>query len=109
MKKFYLISFLFIFLASCEKEETTNTEIPEWLEPRIEKLENSEHCFDCSLTRITYQKEYYYHIYCGHWSCSHCELYSDNGKLVSEIEGFDFEDFFTNKKDEIVLWNCPTR
>ena len=106
MKNLYLISFLFIFLASCEKEETTNSEITEWLQPRIEELENSEHCF-CSLTRITYKKEYYYHIYCGIWSCMYCQLYNKNGELVNEIEGFDFEDFFTNKKDEVVLWSCP--
>ena len=107
MKNLYIISFLFIFLASCEKEDTLNSEIPEWIKPRIVELENFEHCFGCSLTRITYKNEYYYHIYCGLWSCSHCEMYSDNGKLVREIEGFDFEDFFANKKDEVVLWSCP--
>ena len=60
---------------SCEKEDTPNTEIPEWLQPRIEELENFDFCFDCSLTQITYQDEYYYHIYCGLWSCMYCELY----------------------------------
>ncbi len=44
MKNLYLISFLFILLVSCEKEETTNSDIPEWLQPRIEELENSEQC-----------------------------------------------------------------
>ena len=106
MQKLHLILFLFVFLASCEKEDTLNSEIPEWIKPRIEELENSEHCLDCSLTRITYQKEYYYNIYCGFWSCVYCELYNNNGKLVSEVEGFDFEDFFTNKKDAVVLWRC---
>ena len=109
MKNLYLILFLLIFIASCEKEDTPNIEIPDWLQPRIEEIENSEHCFDCSLTRITYQKEYYYNIYCLYSSCAYCELYSDNGKLVREIEGFNFEDFLTNKKDEVVLWSCPNR
>ncbi len=104
MRHFYFISFLFIFLVSCEKEETPNSEIPEWLEPRIEELENSKLCWGCSITRYTYHNEFYYNIYCGYMSCFFCELYDDNGELV--CEDFDFEDFIANKKDEVIIWGC---
>ena len=108
MKNLYLISFLFIFLVSCEKEETISSDIPEWLQPRIEELENLEHCFDCSLTRITFNNEFYYHIYCGLWSCVYCEMYDKNGKLVN-WSADNFNNFLSEKKDEVVLWSCSNR
>ena len=108
MKNLHFVLFLFIFLVSCEKEDTPNIKIPDWLEPRIEELENWEHCYGCRLTRITFKNEYYYNVSCVFWSCgAYCELYDKNGRLVNEMDNFSFDDFITNKKDEVVLWSCP--
>ncbi|MBT3385468.1 MAG: hypothetical protein HN778_19120 [Prolixibacteraceae bacterium] len=106
MKNLYPILFLFIFLVSCEKEENTISEIPEWLQSQIEELENSEYCFDCSLTKITFNNEFYYHIYCGFWSCMYCKLYDPNGELI-DWSSDNFNNFLSEKKDEVVLWTCP--
>ena len=111
MKNLYLISILFIFLSSCEKqdkEDNFNSDIPEWIIPQIEELENSEHCFDCSLIRITFNNKFYYHVRCGFWSCMYCNIYDSSGKLVEWTDD-SFNIFLLEKKDEVVLWTCPNR
>ena len=105
MKNLYLISFLFIFLASCEKEETPKPEIPEWLEPRIEEIESMNLCATCSISRTNYQNQLYYHVYCGIWSCSHCEVYNSSGNLV-DWSKINFEDFAESEKNAITIWSC---
>lgn len=107
MKPFYLILIFAFFLFSCDKDEIPDSEIPEWLEPRIEELKTSEqHCWSCNITRYKYNDNYYYNVYCGYWSCMFCEFYDSNGKLVDESEDFNFEDFLTNKKEETIIWSC---
>jgi hypothetical protein len=105
MKKYFLISFLLLLFISCEKEESLNTEVPEWLQPELEELEKSGKCYDCSVTRITFENEFYYHLYCGYWSCRYCKLYNKNGKLV-DWSDTKFSDFLENEKDETVIWYC---
>lgn len=107
MKNLLLLPLLLFFLVSCQKDEL-NTEIPEWLQPRIEELDKSSNCFDCELTRYTFNDEFYYHIYCGYWSCLYCELYNKNGNLV-EWGVTDFNDFMSEKKDELVIWSCSEK
>jgi len=105
MNKLYLISVVFLFLVSCQKEETPYQNVPDWLLPQIEELEKSEHCYDCTITQITYNREIYYHLYCGIWSCMYCKLYDKNGKLVN-WEQEEFNKFIENKKNETVIWKC---
>ncbi len=107
MKKILFVLAIALFLLSCQKENTVIAEIPEWLEPRIVELENSDACFACSITRYTYHEEFYYSVYCGHWSCVMCEVYDSNGNRIVDEEQLDYEDFFENRKDETVIWNCP--
>ena len=99
-----------ILLISCqkEKEPELSHEIPQWLQPRFKELKNSEqHCWDCSVTKYTYKDDLYFNVYCGYWSCAFCEFYNNDGKLVSEIENFEFEDFISKRNNEIILWICP--
>ncbi len=106
MKPIIIFSFLFLFILACKKEEThVNKDIPDWLLPKIESLENSGHCYDCSVTRITFNEEFYYHLYCGYWSCMYCQLYDKNGKLI-DWANEKYSDFISKKKDEIVIWKC---
>lgn len=106
MRYLLFISLLLLSFISCQKEEL-NEEIPEWLQPRIEELENSDYCFDCKVTRYMYNEIYYFHVYCGLWSCMYCELYDEQGNLVQSAQSFDFEDFLAKKTDELIVWSCP--
>ena len=105
---FFLLAFTFL-LSSCQKEDDdrVNPAIPKWLEPRIEALENSEACFACSVTRYTYHDEFYYSVYCGHWSCVMCEVYDSDGNRIADEQQLDYQDFLENRTDETVVWNCP--
>jgi hypothetical protein len=107
MKSIFILFLFSLFFFSCNKEETPEPEIPQWLNTKIEEFENTEqHCWSCEITRYTYNNEFYYNLYCSYWSCMFCQFYNQNGQLVSEIETFDFEDFNSSSKDEKVIWNC---
>jgi hypothetical protein len=107
LKPFYIFFLVTLLILSCNKEETPVAENPDWLEIQIQELEtNEQHCWDCEITRYTYNNEYYYNIYCGYWSCIFCKLYNSNGQLTSEIEEFDFEEFHSSYDNETVIWSC---
>ena len=107
MKPFYFLLLFTFFLFSCDKEETPDPEIPEWLQSRIEEFENTEeHCWSCEITRYTYNNEFYYNLYCSYWSCGFCHFYNQHGQSVSDIETFNVEDFHSSSKDEKVIWSC---
>ena len=105
-----IINFLavILFLISCQKEEVVVSQVPDWFVPIIQNLENSGQCFDCSITRITYNNKTYYHLYCGLWSCMYCNLFDSQGNLVEWKEG-EFDDFLKNKKDDTVIWQCNAK
>ena len=105
MNKLYLITFIFLFLISCQKEETLNPDIPDWFLPQIEELEKSGQCYGCTITQITFNSKMYYHLYCGYWSCMYCNIYDNNGKLVEWVAE-EFNNFLQNKNNEIVIWKC---
>ena len=108
MKPFYFLLVFALFLFSCDKEETPDPEIPEWLEPRIEELKNGEACASCSVKRYTIKGEYYYTVSCGIWSCNFpCELYNKQGHRIQNEDDFDRIDFRNNKTDETLIWKCP--
>ena len=106
MKNLHFVLFLFIFLVSCEKEETTNSDIPEWLEPRIEELENSEHCNWYLIDRYLYKGEYYYDVVNSMINCILCEVYDSHGNLVN-FDGNGQTDFLDNRKNRKTIWICP--
>ena len=106
LKNWILILLLAIVVVSCEDREPEAVIVPEWLKPRLEELENSGNCFGCQVQRWTYNDEYFYHVYCGYWSCSNCEIYNYNGDLVVWGEGIDHLDFDNNKKRPIKVWEC---
>ncbi|HPF52860.1 MAG TPA: hypothetical protein PK335_14865 [Draconibacterium sp.] len=104
MQKLQLITLLFVLLISCQDREAAPVTIPVWLEPRIQELEASG-CYGCSVTRYTYNDEFYYHVYCNYWSCSNCETYHYNGDLV-DWSVTSYADFYQNKTRPIILWEC---
>ncbi|NQU53186.1 MAG: hypothetical protein HQ522_11680 [Bacteroidetes bacterium] len=108
MKYFCFLLLFTFFLISCEEEEETpDIEIPEWLEPRIEELENWEACATCSVKRYTFKGEYYYTVSCGIWSCSFpCELYNEQGHRIQNEDQFDINNFRNNKINETEIWRC---
>ena len=105
MNKIYFFAFIAVFLLSCQKEDSSGNEIPDWFKSQIEQLEKSGTCFDCSITKIVYKQEIYYHLYCRIWSCMYCNLYNSNGNLV-KWDQEKFSDFIKNKREEAVIWKC---
>ena len=102
---FFIILVLVLFQFSCNKEETPPLEVPDFLHPQIEELENSGECYGCTITKISFNNSFYYHLYCGYWSCMYCNLYDNNGNLV-QWEQEEFSDFLENKTVEQVIWKC---
>jgi hypothetical protein len=105
MKSFCLLLLTSFFLFSCEKEEVSETNVPDWFQPTIEELENSGECFGCTITKIPYNGEIYYHLYCGYWSCMYCNLYDSRGNLV-DWDQEKFDHFLENKSEGEVIWKC---
>ena len=106
MNKIVLISILLILFISCKKEETPETEIPEWFLPQIEELENSNQCFGCTITRLSYNNSTYYDLYCSYWSTLYRHLYDSEGNHIEWDNIEDYNHFMANKMDEKVIWKC---
>lgn len=101
-----LFFFAIILLFSCKEREPVEPRIPDWLKPRLEELENSGDCNGCTVQQSTYKGEYYYHLYCSYWSCSHCEVYYYNGTLVEWSEEFPLGNWLENRTKIDILWQC---
>ena len=102
-----LIAFL-LGIDSCKKEETSPPDqFPKWLQAKITELTSE---FDlCKFTDVTiseYKGNRYYEIYCGIWSCYHCQLFDEQGDRPTWNSN-DWNDFFTNQKVVKILPACP--
>jgi len=106
MKRYLHILFLVVAFVACEDREPDPIIVPEWLKSRLLELENSGDCYDCKVQRWTYNEEFFYHVYCGHWSCLECEIYRYNGDLVTWVDDIDHADFAENKGRPLVIWKC---
>ncbi|QIA09781.1 hypothetical protein [Draconibacterium halophilum] len=106
MKKALLMLFLGLALVSCEDREPEPILIPEWLKPRLTELESSGECYGCQVQRWSYNEEYFYHLYCGYWSCSDCEVYHYDGRRVEWGATADPVDFNENKHRPVLVWEC---
>lgn len=74
---FFLVFLLFIFFA-CKKDQSENR--PDWLSDKVSEVISSEDiCYITTVSVFEYNKNYYYNIYCGFWSCLYCHLYDANG------------------------------
>jgi len=104
MKKQILCLLLVFVFTFCAKEDIP-PEVPDWLLPTVEELENSGECYGCSITKISYNGEMYYHVYCGYWSCMYCNLYNSQGNLV-DWDQEKFNHFLENKSEGDVIWKC---
>ena len=109
MRTILLLAFILIAF-SCEDEiQPRNTPIiPVWLETRIAELEAESNCNGCVAKQINIEQEIYYHVYCNHWSCSHCEVYMPDGSLVNWEEQ-SLSDFLQNQTRSIILWKCQSK
>jgi hypothetical protein len=102
--RFILLAFITTLFA-CEERLPEEPTVPEWLQPRIEELEASDNCIGCTIKRTTYLDEYYFHVYCNFWSCSHCEVYHHDGQLVN-WEEINFADFLEKQVNTTIIWQC---
>jgi hypothetical protein len=110
MRQFYTILLIVFLLGmdSCKKEENSTTDqFPGWLQTKITELTSEFNlCEYTDVTIIEYNGKTYYHIYCGVWSCSHCQLFDDKGNhAVWEYN--EFSDFLKYSKVIKALPACP--
>lgn len=106
MRKLFYIAVFIVALFACDDHEPEPILVPEWLKPRLTELENSGNCYGCQVQRWTYNEEYFYHLYCGYWSCSNCEVYHYDGTLVEWAVSVDPVDFDANKHRAVLVWEC---
>lgn len=93
-------------LLSCQKEEFLDSEIPQWLKPRIEEINNSDQCKLYFVDRYMYKNKYYYDVVNTGINCILCEVYDSQGNLVNFEENEDI--VFLNKRyDRKTIWICP--
>lgn len=104
MKHVILLSFLLTFLVSCEKTELPYIpENPEWLEQKINELEDGPSYGGIKINIFLWNNEYYYHILNPISSCMFCELFSYQGEKIVWAEGM-LNDFFENGKFIVCIW-----
>lgn len=111
MKRLFIIACV-IFLVgifSCEKKDENKIpdQFPEWLQAKITELvPDQKMCEITDVTIIEFKGEKYYHIYCGLWSCSHCQLFDEQGNRPI-WEPNEFNDFLKSGKVIKVIPACP--
>ena len=106
MNKLFLILIFVLFLVSCQREEESKTDVPDWFLPKIEELEKNNQCFGCTITRLTYNNEIYYDLYCSYWSTRYRHLYDSKGNHIEIGNMEEYYQFVANKGDEVVIWQC---
>ncbi|BBE16825.1 hypothetical protein AQPE_0972 [Aquipluma nitroreducens] len=111
MKRFFLFTCLYLTLStiSCDKKDeiTDANQYPVWLQTKIDELTSKQNiCKITDVTIIEYNGKTYYHIYCGLWSCSYCQLFDDNGNYAV-WETNEFANFLKSGKVIKVLPACP--
>lgn len=106
IKKISLIIVMFFIVISCQDREPDPLVIPDAIKPRLEELSNSGECHGCTVQQSIYNDEYYYHLYCSYWSCSHCEVYHHDGTLVEWSEEFTLSEWLENRHQMVILWEC---
>lgn len=110
MNRFTAILLLVFLLGmdSCKKEETSAPDqFPEWLQTKITELTSKQDI--CKITDVTiseYQGKKYYEVYCGIWSCYHCQLFDESGNQPT-WNSDKWKDFFANQKVMKILPACP--
>lgn len=106
MKRFQIVMFVVaLAFAACQDREPETVIVPDALKPRLLEIENSGDCYGCTVQRWTYNDVYYYHLYCSYWSCSDCEIYLFDGRLVDWTE-IDRADFEAKKHRPEKIWEC---
>lgn len=103
-----LLIFFLLGIDSCKKEENSAPDqFPEWLQTKIDELTSEQNI--CKYTDVTiseYKEKRYYDIYCGIWSCYHCQLFDEMGNRPN-WDSNKWKDFFANQKIIKILPACP--
>ncbi|KJF44502.1 hypothetical protein [Draconibacterium sediminis] len=106
MRKLLYIALFIVAMLACEDREPEPIIVPSWMKAQLAELEDSGNCYGCRVQRWTYNEEYFYHLYCDHWSCSNCEVYHNNGTLVEWGVTVDPVDFDSLKYRPTIVWEC---
>jgi hypothetical protein len=102
----FISSLLLLLAFGCHKEtsvESTN-DIPKWLQVKIDSMSANRDYFGSLIYRYKWSNEYYYHIEIPISSCAYCEVYNQNGTKIQFTSDTQFQDFLTNKTDQVLIW-----
>ncbi len=94
-------------LVACDKDDDLEPVVfPETVQAVINELRQNEGLCDiCNVEIIEYKGKTYYNLYCGHWSCSHCEFYDEEGVKVDWGQDI-FQDFFDTHEIVRIIPMC---
>ena len=95
---FILWIMLNLLFAACKDDEKDPVVLPEAIQQVVNESEtDNDLCEICNVEIFEFEGKHYYNLYCAHWSCLYCNLYDENGDLVSG-EDFNFSGFLEQKK-----------
>jgi hypothetical protein len=97
MKRFCFILAFALLVISCKKDDETHSQLPEWLQQKIEMDYSEVWCEGCDVEVYSFEGKTYYSLYCGHWSCLYCHVFTEGGEPV-EWEQEDWLKFVNEKK-----------
>ena len=106
-KLFFLLLLLSLTFFSCQKENSVEAnwiEIPEWLNNKIEIMEEDSYYIGTKVFRHQWSEKFIYYINIPLSSCSYCELYEQNGNKVVFVNDSTLQDYQNNRKNEVLIW-----
>ena len=110
MRRSILILALSAFLVvGCHTENAAGPfdyerDTPVWLKAKIDSISDGPLAFGVRVYRYEWRGEFVYHIENPISSCAYCELYDQTGAKMQFPDNETFEDFLTNKKNRILIW-----
>jgi hypothetical protein len=107
MHKTILIFLFLALLTICCNESNSvsyDNDTPAWLRQKIDDMSVNINYYGARIYRYEWTGKYIYHIMIPISSCAYCEVYDQFGNKVIFKDDYMFQDFITNKKNEIIIW-----
>jgi hypothetical protein len=105
MRISFLLIFLFLLFASCEKKQEEAV-LPDWLEEFINERNKDGMCYYTSAMRYIWRGQYYYQLYSPVSSCYLCDVFNEAGEREMWETYEEIENYELFRKEETILWVC---
>ena len=112
---FKFLAFLFVLiliLMSCQGSISTSplhyeNDIPVWLKLKIDSISTQSYYWGTSVHRCEWRGSYVYYLDIPVSSCMFCEVFDQYGEKINLQDAELFQDFLTNKRNDIIIWSWP--